>query len=1071
VTVTDDNGCYADTHVTVGATTAIELAFDAWGVSCHDGNDGTAEVHVSGGVEPLVYAWSNGATTAKIKDLIAGTYHVTVTDARGCVKIGKVRISEPKLALTATAQTTDATCGLNNGAVTVTAAGGTNPYTYAWGNGSTGETITGLDAGDYTVTVTDDNGCTTTITGTVNRIGSAVQLSLAGKDLNCFRSGDGSVTATITGGIAPYTYIWSNAAVTQNLTGLQVGTYALTVTDSKGCTATASATISEPAALNLVVIPKPTTCGLDNGSIRSTVEGGTTPYKYAWSNGATTAHIGPLAAGTYHVTVTDAHGCFTNSFTTIDPSTAPSIAMAHTDVACFDGNDGSATATVTKGIAPYTYEWSNGATTNAITHLTAGIYKLTVTDNNACTTEASVTIAQPPLLTVAIAKVNATCGLPNGSATTTVTGGTAPFTYAWSNGATTAHLTNLIGGTFTLTVTDAHQCKATNTVTITNTPPITSVSVTTTAVKCFGGNDGAATTSVVGGTAPLTYAWSHNATGASVTGLIAGNYSVTVTDAIGCTKSQTFTITQPTLLVVTAVEVQKATCAPIGKASSTVTGGTAPYRYFWSNNSALANLENVLGGTYTVTVLDANDCRAITSVEVRANTSPNLACAIAETQAISDAGGTDGKAKVTVTGYNGALTYKWSNGQTTATATGLGALTYWVTVTDGYSCTTKCSIKLKNPPCDNVTDPGQIGTATEGYCPGSTIDPITNVAPATGGSGTLEYVWMYSRFNIPFSPNSWEMVRGQNGTDLSGAAIQALDLTDTTYFIRCVRRNGCSFKESNQVIKYPRIIGEAVIPDPICVGRTVTFEAPDNGSGSSGIYSWSFGPYATPSTSTNRVQNVTFTSSGRQNVQLSIHKNACLSVRSYPIDASSCVGSGTDVGSLKVTAVNHHEITLSWVTRNEKEQAVYSIERSADGGNTFEQLHDMPSLSAALVNNYRWNDVSPKMGHSFYRIRRIGFGGTMNYTHAEGIMMSNGDAKLLAYPNPAGNVLFVESLDHLSDGTIEIYNETGTLVHLQEFQKADTRYSIDMSHFSKGLYLVKTRLNTGETNVVRVTKF
>jgi hypothetical protein len=818
------------------------------------------------------------------------------------------------------------------------------------------------------------------------------------------------------------------------------------------------------------VIPKGTTCGLNNGSIRTTVEGGTTPYTYLWSNGATTANVGPLASGTYHITVTDANGCFTHTFATVDPSTAPSIALTQTNVSCFGLSNGSATATVTNGIAPYTYEWSNGATTNVITNLVAGNYTLTVTDNLLCTTEGRVTITQPALLTTAITPIHATCGLANGSATTATAGGTIPYTYAWSNGATTANLTSVVGGTFGLTVTDAHQCTATGSVTINNTPPITGLSVTTTAVKCFGGNDGSANATATGGTAPITYAWSNRATGASITGLVSGSYSVTATDAMGCTRSETFVITEPTLLTVTAIEVQKATCAPIGKARATAAGGTAPYNYYWSSNTTGADLQGVAGGTYKVTVLDANNCRATAEVVVGANTSPNLACTVALTQAISDAGGTDGKATVTVTGHNGTLTYRWSNGQTTATATGLGALTYSVTVTDGYSCKTICNITLQNPPCDNVTDPGRIGTANAAYCPGGTIDPITNVAPATGGSGALQYVWMYSRFNIPFSPNSWDMIPGQNGTDLSGAAIQALNLTGETFFIRCVRRNGCSFQESNQVSKIPKIVGDAVIPDPICVGTTVTFEAPNNGTGG-GIYSWSFGPNATPSTSSSRVQNVTFTTAGRQNVQLAINKNACLSVRSYPVEAASCAGSGTDIGSLKVTAVNHHEIAISWVTRGESEQGTYTVERSSDGGKTFEPVHSMASKAAASVNNYNWNDNAPKMGRSAYRIKREGFNGKMNYTSSASILMTEGDAKLLAYPNPTGDILFVETFDNLSEGTLEIYNETGALVYTQDFEATDIRYSIDMTRFGKGLYLVRTRLITGETNVIRITKF
>jgi SprB repeat/Secretion system C-terminal sorting domain len=1070
VTVTDDNLCFTSQQINVGASTALAITFDADGVACHGGNDGSATANVAGGTAPYTYAWSNNTTTAAAINLAAGTYTVTVSDASGCTKTGSITIYEPTHALTATVSVTAATCGQSNGAATVTATGGSSPLVYTWSNGSNNTSINGLAAGSYVVTVRDDNFCTTEATAVIGNTGTSLQVVLTGTNLNCFRSGSGAVAAAVTGGVAPLTYLWSNTATTQNVAGLQAGAYSLTVTDANGCQGIATTTITEPAAMNLIVRPTPTNCGRNNGAVITEISGGTTPYTYLWSNGATTPTITDVASGEYHVTVTDVNGCFSHTFATVAPSSAPSIRLTSTNVACNGQTNGTANAIVTGGIAPYTYLWSNSATSDALTGLAAGVYGLTVTDANNCVSTSSVTITQPAVLAVATSKVDALCGLANASATATVSGGTAPYQYTWSNGGLTPTITGLASGIFTIVVKDNNLCSAVGSVTVVSTPGITALSVTTTAVKCFGGNDGSAAAVATGGTAPYVYTWSNTATGATATGLVSGSYSVTVRDVNGCTRSETFTISQPTQVVVTAVEVQKATCAPIGKASATATGGTAPYRYAWSNNTTTAAIDNLAGGNYMVTVLDANNCRATATLVVGAITSPNLACTVAQTQAISDAGGTDGKATVTVTGSNGTLTYRWSNGQTTATATNLGALTYRVTVTDGNSCTTTCNITLQNPPCDNVTDPGRISTASAGYCPGGAIDPITNAAPATGGSGTLEYLWMYSRFNVPFSPNSWEMVRGQSGADLSSAAIQALNLTDTTYFIRCVRRNGCPYKESNQVTKFPKVRGEAVIPDPICVGRSVTFEAPNNGVGAS-IYSWSFGPNSTPSTATSRIQNVTFTGAGRQIVQLVINKDACLSVRSYPIDVVSCAGSGVELGAFKVTPINPHAVTVTWITRNELEQSIYTVERSADGGKTFEGLYDMPSQPAAAVNSYRWNDNAPKMGRSTYRIRRVGFGGTMNYSKQEAILMAEGEAKLVAYPNPTGEKLFVESLDNLSDGTLQVYNETGLLLYQRDFKAEDTRYEIDMTGYAKGLYLVKTRLNTGQTNVVRITKF
>ena len=366
------------------------------------------------------------------------------------------------------------------GTIDLTVTDGTSPYTYIWNNGETTEDISNLNAGTYTVTVTDANGCVTTATATISQpAGSLTATVSVTQNVNCFGGSNGSIDLTATDGTAPYTYQWNNGATTEDISNLSAGTYAVTVTDANGCSFTISATITQPnAALNgSGVVTQNVSCNAGaNGTIDLTVVDGTAPYTYSWSNGETTEDISNLAAGTYTVTVTDANGCtFTTSLTVTQPAAALNTNISITqNVLCYGGANGSIDLTATDGTAPYTYIWSNGATTEDITNLTAGTYTVTVTDANGCTTTATGTVTQPSASLSAGTSVtqNVSCnGGNNGSITLTVNGGTAPYTYNWSNGDTTQNIGNLASGNYAVTITDANGCTAIATAAITNLQP------------------------------------------------------------------------------------------------------------------------------------------------------------------------------------------------------------------------------------------------------------------------------------------------------------------------------------------------------------------------------------------------------------------------------------------------------------------------------------------------------------------------------------------------------------------------------------------------------------------------
>jgi hypothetical protein len=241
---------------------------------------------------------------------VTGTYNVTVTESANCTATANYTVTEPLDITLACAKTDVTTTGGSNGTASVTATGGTSPYTYLWSNGATTASITGLTAGTYTVTVTDANGCADVCSSQVNEPGCNLTASATGTNVSCNAGTNGTATATPSGNLSPVTYAWSNGATTATISNLTAGTYTVTVTESVNCTATASYTVTEPSDITLACAKTDaTTTGGSNGTATVTATGGTSPYTYLWSNGATTASITSLTAGTYTVTVTDANGC------------------------------------------------------------------------------------------------------------------------------------------------------------------------------------------------------------------------------------------------------------------------------------------------------------------------------------------------------------------------------------------------------------------------------------------------------------------------------------------------------------------------------------------------------------------------------------------------------------------------------------------------------------------------------------------------------------------------------------------------------------------------------------------
>ncbi len=704
VTVSGSNGCILTGSATVSYKPLLQASItNIFNITCNGASTGSATVTASLGNSPYTYNWSNNATTATISNVVAGTYTVTVTDQCQNTVVCSAVITQPSVLKANISTQTDISCnGGSNGSATVTASGGTGPYTYLWNDpaAQTTATCTALTAGTWDVTVTDQ--CQNTVVGSVVITQPDVLTAniTAQTNVSCNGGSNGSATVTAGGGTAPYTYLWNDPVPAQTAptcTALTPGTWSVTVTDANFCTEMTSVVITQPAVLTSSITAQANVAcnGGATGSATVTAAGGTAPYSYVWNDPApaqTTATCTGLTVGIWTVTVTSIGGCTaTSSVTITQPGLLTSSITAQTNISCNGGSSGSATVTAGGGTLPYTYLWNDPApaqTTSTCTGLTVGTWNVTVTDANLCSTISTVTITQPTnVIASIVSQTNVSCnGGSNGKATAKAVGGSNPTTYLWNDPApaqTTATCTNLTAGIWSVTVTRTGGC-AVASVTITE-PPVLAASITSvTNVSCRNGSDGSATVTASGGTPSYTYLWNDPApaqTTSTCTGLTAGTWNVTITDANLCTAITSATVTQPAALSVINVIVKTSPCINTGKVTANPSNGTAPYTYLWSNGATTQTISNLASGTYRVTVTDACGATVIKKSVVGKKS------IIITTVTTCSSPSCTGTATANVTGGDAPYTYLWSDGQTTQTATNLCSGTYIVTVTDVNGCT------------------------------------------------------------------------------------------------------------------------------------------------------------------------------------------------------------------------------------------------------------------------------------------------------------------------------------------------------------------------------------------------
>lgn len=846
VVVTDANGCTATfpSDITISEPIAITATMATTNVTCAGSCDGTATLTISGGVPPYIVNWYNaltgsliGITDPSATGLCPGSYYAVISDNNGCnITTGTITITEP-LPIDFTLTTTDAGCfGFCDGTGDLVVTGGTLPYTYTWLTiagipivGGTGASVSDLCEGFYTVEAVDANGCSTGVIPVVINGNPEIIGSIFSNDANCGVA-NGNATVFASGGVSPFSFQWFDVGMTPilgetsaTLFDVFSGIYFVTVTDAAGCSQTFMATISDSDGPIIVFdgIVNPSCFGSCDGSISISASGLNPPFTYIWNPGGIIAEDPTaLCADDYIIEVTDALGCKSYADTTL---IAPSEIIATATITPTDCGlcNGGITISISGGTGTYTTLWNTGATGLTLTDLCSGVYEVEITDENGCSTITPFTIDNSTGFTGIPAVTAITCAAAcDGEVTVVGVGGTAPYSYLWlHDGSTSNTLTGLCAGMYFVEITDATGCITSVSLEMYDPTPI---DATPTIINpSCGLSNGIITVMSSGGILPHTFLWSTGETTPSVTGLSAGIYVLTITDANGCSLDFTYSVSN---VAAPVVELISTPINCYGVCDGTidtlsVSGGTPAYSYEWFDlfGSALGVttplITGLCEGSYILQVTDALGCLSFQAATI---TEPDSILVnplfITDPLCFGDCNGV-----IVANPIGGTLpfTFVWDDPatQTTASASGLCEGTYTVIITDVNGCQT--------------TQVGDIVSPTELIV---VVDSVTDATCQDSEDGAI-YITISG--GTPGYTVSW----------ISETLLDTFYVEDPSglkpmeYYLLVTDGNGCQYFDTIAVDTLIKIIADAGNDTIICFnGETILFGTSNIDPGV--IYTW-----------------------------------------------------------------------------------------------------------------------------------------------------------------------------------------------------------------------------------------
>ena len=1021
VTVTDANNC--ETLASVSLTENAPITFSntsSTDASCNGINDGTATVTPAGGAGGFTYEWVDGQTTQMADTLTVGTFSVTVSDALGCTADTTVSISSPNAMLIG--QTTMLTnCfDSSDGGVVLSPAGGTPGYTYAWSDGGAA-TISRNDlaGGNYQVTVTDANMCFEIVDVEIFTPSEMMIQLAVDNNVSCGGGADGSATVSGSGGAGGIDFVWSGGTNPMNPTvmGLGAGWVTVTATDANGCIKIDSIELTEPTPISLTSDSTDVTCnGLSTGTASVIASGGASNFLYQWdanANNQITPIASTLSVGTYTVTVTDGNNCEATIAVEVLEPPVLTVTATEVDAKCFGVADGESVVSPAGGTPNYAYEWSDGSIEKDRTDFVAGTYTVTVTDTNGCMATTSITIDSPTELTVGLTGIDIECFNQNtGSVTATANGGAGTYMYEWNdtNNQTTVTASNLISGTYTLTVTDANMCTATEMIVL-NQPTEFSISnATVTDVDCNTANTGGVDITITGGVGSLVYSWTGGTTMEDLSSVVAGTYTVLVTDANMCTVQETYIIEEPDALSLNFNSTNVGCfMGNDGAIDVDVQGGAGNYSYLWTFPDGSTNtpedLQTIEAGTYTVQVTDGNGCMISDMVTI---TQP--ATGVSLTMSPDDLicfQATDGTLTVTPSGGTAPYNYIWSdtNNQPTQTANNLPTGTYTVTVSDASNCTFTASAIVDQQP--EIT----VNLSQDGASCHNTTD----------GSATIENIMLGNTpANLSDYTITWNTSPVQNSVSASG-----LDGGET-YTVVVTNSLGCTASASIGIDQPAEVFAEIVTStDVVCKdGSDGTATATGSGGTAPYTYAWNVGSQITETAISLQAGNyivTVFDANGcTATNSVTINEPDALEIRGFDITDVTCKFGST--GSLTVTVEGGNSpYNYTWSngfgipTISDLSASNYSVTVSDINGCTVVGDATVREPTEELTGQIDFSDVTCFDG-SDGQIFMIPEGGTPPYTYTIDGMNYNGSPTQLglvagAYPNVA--ILDANGCEHL----------------------------------------------------------
>lgn len=1050
LTITDAMSCQVSTTITVGAgdsTSCDSLIAEISLVSpilCPGDVSGALQAMVTGGTAPFSYDWGLGIGTDYIDNLPEDYYWLLVTDANGCTANASFELFGPDPMFLESSVSQASAPGVNDGMAIVSVNGGNAPFVYNWSNGSISDTINNISSGNYTVTVTDSLGCSEFLSILVPVDSAACSLSASIQEnspILCLEDINGALEVVISGGYPPYSILWDDGSSEAILSGLYEGYYAVDIIDSVGCTLHLDYDFFGPEPLWLYPIGiEESAPGAGDGMATAEIFGGLPPFAFLWDNGSTSDTLFNLNAGVYNLTVTDANGCTDYYPIEVSANCGFTATIEETvSITCFDGSDGELKVTVQGGTGPFSYEWITGDTDSILSNAYYGFYDIMVTDANNCSSFAEYFLIDPdPLITITSSSNESEEGANDGTASVTIFGGQAPFSYLWSNGETTDAITGLSAGIYDLTVTDANGCLDVTSVFVGNAGAecfgldvfntITS-SFNGYDISCFSSTDGSVDTHVSGGTAPYTYNWDNGATTQSINNLGFGSYFLTVTDASGCVGYGEVTIVPPpSILVIADASAESAAGANDGSISTSAFGGSENYNYSWSNGTTTANLSNLAPGNYTLTITDTNGCTSSITVTVDAanpdtdgdgiaNSTDNCPTVSNSNQADSN---NDGQGDACTCDPSSAALPSSAGIHQSAYASKINGWTHYCSANGKLLLSLALDSTGAVVPNDEIRL--EIGQTTTSYY----TDSIGFIANGSGG------VFINRNWDVRPStqPTSEVGVRyyflnsefEKLNTELSNYNLAPIPLVTDMQFFKITNAN----------------LG--IFP-PLPSVPMESLELISNGS-TAGINTW---VHANHGSVDHIAEYKVYSFSGGGG-------GGAESGKSLPVELLSFTGKIVD-----------HNTELKWVTASEQDNRGWEVQRMRDGETwrtlTFVNGHQ----NSSITHRYAFVDQEISPGLYYYRLIQHDLDGHSSKSSIIAINHEGENIKASLYPNPVNNELFIRN----AIGTAIIYDSRGTPLRKLNLSNSTV---VSVKDFSEGLYFVELTNNSGQLQTLKFYK-